>query len=223
MPDDTTNVDSQTSQDQTGQQDGTGATDQTQSDATDTTEPKGGPSDEMKMQRLERENAELKEQRDKYKAVYEKADDTTSSDDSAADPEVNEKLDKSFKLIASREVSDELKSDLDKLPAGLKERVQKDPFNPAWTDPKVLEYELIGVDLNDPEAKFEAAKRAAIKSIPQFVESVAPSTSTTTEDKDTVGNNPAVDQTRANDAGRDVWDLVTNNPEEAQRLSSLGK
>jgi len=219
MPDETTNVDVNT-QAQTGEQDGTGATDQTQPEVQeDKTENKGGPSDEMKMQRLEKELQEAKEQRDKYKSVYEKGD--TDSTDNQEDTEVNDKLDKSFKAIASKEVTEELRDSLSKLPDAIRERVKSDPFNPAWTDPKVLEYELIGVDLNNPEEKFEAAKRAAIKSIPQFVESVAP-TATVAEDKSGIGNNPAVDQSKGNEAGRDVWDLVTNDPEEAERLMRLG-
>lgn len=216
MPDDSNIIlDSQTTQDQTGDQDGTGETDQTQNDNSqiDTTEQKGGPSDEMKMQRLEKELAEAREQRDKYKSAY----DGNVSSDNSDDGEIDQERDNFYREKAADSVTRELSAEIDKLPKAIKERIEKDPFNSAWTDPKVLEYELIGTDLNNPKEKFEAAKRAAIKSIPHFIESVV--TTTTTEDsKKSIGNNPAVDQSKGAVAGRDVWDLVNNDPEEAARL-----
>jgi hypothetical protein len=191
-----------------------------QSGAGDNQEKNGGPSDEQKMLRLERELAEAKEREARYKSAYEQGNQGSNDGSDDDDNQFSQERDSFYREKAQDAAVREIGAEIDKLPKPLQERIKNDPFNSAWTDPKILEYELIGVDLNDPKAKMEAAKRAAIKSIPQFAEGFSEKQESSAEQQG-FGNNPPLDQGNSFSSGGKGLEFLSD--EELQKIASMGK
>jgi hypothetical protein len=108
---------------------------------------------------------------------------------------------------AVENINKELSSEIEKLPKALQERIKADPFNPAWTDEKTLEFELYGVDSDNPKERFEATQRAALKSIPEFVAGFAEGQPQVKEVSN-FGTNPPTGQTNPMTGNKDLWQMT---------------
>ena len=158
----------------------------------------GGPSDEFKMMRLEKEKAELSE---RLKRIEEQRQ---SELDATLTPEEKFTTEQEgfYRERTADTISKELATEIEKLPKALQDRIKADPFNTAWLDEKTLEFELYGIDATDPKAKYEAVKKAALKSIPEFVAGFGVE-SKPTQKEGSFGTNPPLNQVNAMTGGKD--------------------
>jgi hypothetical protein len=166
-------------------------------------ETQGGPSDEFKMKRLEQKNLELAEKirRNEEKEKAREEESLTPEEKFTTEQEGF------YREKTGGEITLELSKDIEKLPKALQERIKADPFNPAWLDAKTLEFELYGVDADDAKAKYAAVKKAALKSIPEFVAGFG------TEEKldnkeDSFGTNPPLAEKNSMTGGKDLWQMT---------------
>ena len=166
-----------------------------------------GASKDAQVERLRRERDEWKEKASKLEQHLDNDDDSSNEQESF------------YREKEGYAVTQELKDVLKDVPEKLRASIEADPFNKTWTDPKLLKYELLDCkDPNDPKQMYDAAKRAAIKSIPEYVKDFVPAK--TEEDDQGVGNNPPLDQKTTVDGKKDLWQYTD---EELMKLRKTSK
>ena len=163
----------------------------------------GGPSEEWKLKRLEQERNEAIEKLKRLEEAKKAEENSNKSEDEI----FTEEQEVFYRDKAVENINKELSSEIEKLPKALQERIKADPFNPAWTDEKTLEFELYGVDSDNPKERFEATQRAALKSIPEFVAGFAEGQPQVKEVSN-FGTNPPTGQTNPMTGNKDLWQMT---------------
>lgn len=161
-------------------------------------ENKGGPSDEFKAKRLEKELEDAKKElailRDQNKGG-----DEEDGDDSLEDLYRERETDK---VVA------DVNEEISKLPKTLQEKIKSDPFNAAWFDEREFKFESLGKKVDNPKVKYAIASEVAKKSIKEFAKNYLEETggSTKTEEKG-LGINPTLDKNSGKGGTEDLWNL----------------
>jgi hypothetical protein len=176
----------------------------------------GGPSDEFKMKRLEQERNEIAEKLQRLEAKRK------AQEEASLTPEerFTSEQESFYRDKTSETITKELSKEIEKLPKPLQDRIKADPFNTAWLDEKTLEFELYGVNAEDPKAKYEAVKKAALKSIPEFVAGFGTEAAPAAKQEESFGTNPPVSQGNAMTGGRDYAQM---SDDELRKLSAAMK
>jgi hypothetical protein len=123
----------------------------------------GGPSDEWKMKRLEQENA------DKERKLQELQKQMDEANLRSMDPEerIKAREEKLYSKQAETDIKEAIKDDLSKLPEPIRKHIESDPLR--FIDRETLQLEFIKVNTDDPEQKYAAITRAALRSLPTLV------------------------------------------------------
>jgi len=155
-------------------------------------EHQGGPSDEMKMRRLEEEARKLREEKERLAREKDEllesqrlADRRSLSDDDRFKAD----RDDFYRDKAKADTLRSLESELAGVPESIKNRLADDPFK--WVDKDTLQFELMKVDTDDPAQVWEATAKAAKKSLPSFLADMKVPAGEQGKGDSALGSNPA--------------------------------